>query len=174
MESSTPGGVLDGLRVVELSAFVAVPLAGMTLAQLGAEVIRVDPPGGGLDYRRRPITDSGAGLYWAGLNKGKRSVTIDLRSKEGRSLVRDLITAPGEDGGILITNLSPRWISYDDIRRGPARSDHGRVEGQSGRFDRGGLHGQTPRPAIRRSRESAMIPSTMSCRPGIWWPEEWW
>ena len=117
MESSTPRGVLDGLRVVELSAFVAVPLAGMTLAQLGAEVIRVDPPGGGLDYHRRPITDSGAGLYWAGLNKGKRSVTIDLRSKEGRSLVRDLITAPGEDGGILITNLSPRWISYDDIRR---------------------------------------------------------
>ena len=83
MESSTPTAALDGLRIVELSAFVAVPLAGMTLAQLGADVIRVDPIGGGLDYRRRPITDSGAGLYWAGLNKGKRSVTLNLRSKEG-------------------------------------------------------------------------------------------
>ena len=117
MESSTPTAALDGLRIVELSAFVAVPLAGMTLAQLGADVIRVDPIGGGLDYRRRPITDSGAGLYWAGLNKGKRSVTLNLRSKEGRGLVRDLVTAPGKDTGVLITNLSPRWISYDDLRR---------------------------------------------------------
>ena len=117
METSTPAGVLDGLRIVELSAFVAVPLAGMTLAQLGADVIRVDPIGGGLDYRRRPITDSGAGLYWAGLNKGKRSVALNLRSREGRGLVRDLVTAPAEDAGVLITNLSPRWIPYEDLRR---------------------------------------------------------
>jgi len=117
MDSSTPAPVLDGLRIVELSAFVAVPLAGMTLAQLGADVIRVDPIGGGLDYRRRPITDSGAGLYWAGLNKGKRSVTLDLRSEQGRSIVRDLVTAPGKDAGVLITNLSPRWISYEELRR---------------------------------------------------------
>lgn len=117
MASGTPAGVLDGLRVVELSAFVAVPLAGMTLAQLGAEVIRVDMPGGGLDYRRWPVTESGAGLYWAGLNKGKRSVTLDLRDEEGRALVRRLITAPGDDAGVLITNLSPRWISYEDLRR---------------------------------------------------------
>ena len=117
MENGGQAGVLDGLRVLELSAFVAVPLAGMTLAQLGAEVIRVDPIGGGLDYRRRPVTASGASLYWAGLNKGKRSVTLDLRSDEGRSLVRDLITAPGGDAGVVITNLSPRWLSYENLRR---------------------------------------------------------
>ena len=117
MENGGQAGVLDGLRVLELSAFVAVPLAGMTLAQLGAEVIRVDPIGGGLDYRRRPVTASGASLYWAGLNKGKRSVTLDLRSEEGRSLVRDLITAPGADAGVVITNLSPRWLSYENLRR---------------------------------------------------------
>ena len=117
MTTGMPEGVLDGLRVVELSAFVAVPLGGMTLAQLGADVIRVDPPGGGLDYRRWPVTESGAGLYWAGLNKGKRSVTLDLRREEGRRLVRSLITAPGDDAGVLITNLSPRWISYEDLRR---------------------------------------------------------
>ena len=47
---------LSGVRIVEISSFVAVPLAGMTLAQLGAEVIRVDPIGGAADYRRWPVT----------------------------------------------------------------------------------------------------------------------
>ena len=55
----TWSGILDGLRVVEGSAFVAAPLGGMTLAQLGADVIRFDPIGGGLDYRRWPVTDDG-------------------------------------------------------------------------------------------------------------------
>jgi 2-methylfumaryl-CoA isomerase len=60
------------MKVVEGSAFVAAPLGGMTLAQLGADVIRFDPIGGGLDYRRWPITDNGTSLFWAGMNKGKR------------------------------------------------------------------------------------------------------
>ena len=55
-------GVLNGMKVVEGSAFVAAPLGGMTLAQLGADVIRFDPIGGGLDYRRWPITDNGMSL----------------------------------------------------------------------------------------------------------------
>ena len=81
------------LSVVECSAFIAAPLAAMTLAQLGAEVIRVDMIGGGLDYRRWPLTkDTGRSLYWAGLNKGKRSVAVDLRKPEGRELVQQLAT----------------------------------------------------------------------------------
>ena len=71
--------MLDGLRVVEASAFVAAPLGGMTLAQFGADVIRIDTLGGGLDYRRWPVTDDNASLFWAGLNKSKRSVAIDLQ-----------------------------------------------------------------------------------------------
>ena len=54
------GGILDGMRVVEGSAYVAAPLGGMTLAQLGADVIRFDPIGGGLDRDRWPVTDDGA------------------------------------------------------------------------------------------------------------------
>ncbi len=78
--------LLAGMRVVEASAFVAAPLGGMTLAQLGADVIRIDPPGGGLDHRRWPVTDDNVSLFWCGLNKGKRSVCIDLGHAEGREL----------------------------------------------------------------------------------------
>ena len=117
MTAERNGGILDGLRVVEISAFVAAPLGGMTLAQLGAEVIRVDPPGGGPDFHRWPVTADGVSLYWAGLNKGKRSVAINPAAEEGRRLIRSLITAPGPGGGILITNLSPRWLDYRALQQ---------------------------------------------------------
>lgn len=109
-------GVLSGMQIVEVSAYVATPFAGMTLGQLGAEVIRVDPLGGGIDHRRWPVTETGKSLYWAGLNKGKRSVTVDVRSEAGRELVRRLVTAPGDDRGILVTNLAPRWLEYESLR----------------------------------------------------------
>lgn len=62
---------LDGIRVVELSSFVASPLCGLTLAQLGAEVIRVDPVGGAADVNRWPLAPDGTSIYWTGLNRGK-------------------------------------------------------------------------------------------------------
>ena len=100
------------MRIIEISSFVAVPLAGMTLAQLGAEVIRVDPVGGAADYHRWPITDDGESIYWAGLNKGKRSAAVDVRSVEGQDLIQRLIV----ESGILITNVSGRqWHSYDTL-----------------------------------------------------------
>jgi 2-methylfumaryl-CoA isomerase len=99
--------LLADLRIVEFSAFVAAPLGGMTMAQLGAEVIRIDPIGGAIDYNRWPITDSGASLYWAGLNKAKRSVALALDKPEGRELARAIATAPGPGGGIVLTNLPP-------------------------------------------------------------------
>ncbi len=107
------GGILDGMRVVEGSAFVAAPLGGMTLAQLGADVIRFDPIGGGLDARRWPVTADGKSLFWAGLNKGKRSVAVDLRSPRGRELLTDLVTAPGPDAGLFLTNFpAVGWLDY--------------------------------------------------------------
>ena len=96
---------LADLRIVELSAFVAAPLGGMTLAQMGADVIRIDPIGGNIDFRRWPLAPSGQSLYWAGLNKGKRSVALALDTPEGRALAQALITAPEEGGGILLSNL---------------------------------------------------------------------
>jgi len=110
------GGTLEGLRLVEAAAFVAAPLGGMTLAQLGADVIRIDPPNGGLDYRRWPVTEQNVSLFWAGLNKSKRSVAIDFTTHEGKELVTALIVAPGEGGGMLLTNFPPRgWLSYEAL-----------------------------------------------------------
>ncbi|HXT43219.1 MAG TPA: CoA transferase [Pseudonocardiaceae bacterium] len=106
-------GILAGMRVVEGSAFVAAPLGGMTLAQLGADVIRFDPIGGGLDAHRWPVTAEGQSLFWAGLNKGKRSIAVDIRSPQGKELLTDLITAPGDDAGMFLTNFpAAGWLSY--------------------------------------------------------------
>ncbi len=109
-------GILEGMRVIEGSAFVAAPLGGMTLAQMGADVIRFDPLTGGLDYTRWPITADGTSLFWAGLNKGKRSFAADLRSPAGRELLTELICAPGEDAGLFLTNFPPSgWLDYDKL-----------------------------------------------------------
>ncbi|MEQ6249032.1 CoA transferase [Sulfitobacter sp. HNIBRBA3233] len=110
--------ILKGMRVVEGSAFVAVPLAGMTLAQMGADVIRFDRIEGGLDAGRWPLAPTGESLFWAGLNKGKRSVAVDMKSEEGRELVTRIVTAPGEDAGLFLTNLRVRgWMDYDTLRQ---------------------------------------------------------
>lgn len=102
---------LNGLTVVEVSSFVAAPLCGMTLSQLGAEVIRVDPIGGASDVQRWPLAADGTSIYWTGLNKGKRSATIDLRSAEGQALVQRLIV---EGDGIVVTNAAGlSWLSHD-------------------------------------------------------------
>lgn len=101
---------LSGLHVVECASFVAGPTGGMTLAQLGASVIRVDPLGGGPDHGRWPAAGNGTGdsYYWASLNKGKRSISIDMRSDEGRELVLALATAPGPGRGVLVDNVVGR------------------------------------------------------------------
>src|SRR3954447_13562088 len=105
--------ILAGFRLVESSAFVAAPLGGMTLAQLGAEVVRIDNPKGGLDHTRWPLAENGDSLFWAGLNKTKRSVAVDLTSPAGRELVTELIAAAGN----VLTNFPARGsMSYDALR----------------------------------------------------------
>jgi 2-methylfumaryl-CoA isomerase len=97
--------LLSGLRIVECASFIAAPSCALHMQQFGAEVIRIDPIGGGPDFRRWPLSPEGRSFYWEGLNKGKRSVAIDLSRPEGRALAIDLITAPGEGGGVFVTNF---------------------------------------------------------------------
>jgi 2-methylfumaryl-CoA isomerase len=109
--------ILSGLRVVEGTAFVAAPSGGMTLAQLGADVIRFDPIGGSLDIRRWPLTRAGSSLCWAGLNKGKRSICVNFREPPGQELLTRLICAPGNSNGIFSTNFPARgWLSDESLR----------------------------------------------------------
>lgn len=104
--------LLDGLRLIEGSAFVAAPLGGMTLAQNGADVIRFDQIGGGLDFGRWPLAPDGQSLFWAGLNKGKRSICIDLHAPAGRELAATLIA---QAGGFL-TNFPARgWLDFERL-----------------------------------------------------------
>jgi len=98
--------LLSGLTVVEAAAFVAGPTGGLYMAQMGATVIRIDPIGGGPDYRRWPLAPGqNDSLYWEGLNKGKRSIQIDLSRPEGRELAVALAAAPGDDRGLFLSNF---------------------------------------------------------------------
>ena len=108
---------LSGISLIESSAFIAAPLAGLTLAQYGAEVIRIDPIGGGIDYNRMPRMPQGRSLYWTGLNKGKRSVALDIRSAEGRELAAALVTGCGA----LLTNIGVPWLAHERLAQ--ARAD---------------------------------------------------
>ncbi len=115
MTHATP---LEGLRVLEISSFVASPLCGLALAQLGAEVIRIDPIGGAGDQHRWPLAPSGTSIYWTGMNKSKKSVTLNFRDAEGQRIIARLVAASGPGGGIVVTNAAGRpWLGYDHLVR---------------------------------------------------------
>ena len=111
--------LLKGMRVVEAAAFVAGPSCGLHLAQLGAEVIRIDQIGGGPDFNRWPLDPAhGASLYWEGLNKAKKSVALNLSAPEGRELAARIATSPGENAGLFVTNFPVEgFLSYERLRK---------------------------------------------------------
>jgi 2-methylfumaryl-CoA isomerase len=107
--------LLPGLSVIEASSFVASPTAGLYLAQMGAEVIRVDQIGGGPDFRRWPVTQNNDSLYWENLNRAKKSVALDLGRPEGRELLQALVRATGQ----FVTNFPVKgFLSHDTLAEG--------------------------------------------------------
>jgi 2-methylfumaryl-CoA isomerase len=118
-ESTTPlaSRPLAGLRVLECSSFVAGPSGCLALGMLGADVVKVDPIGGPADISRWPLSArTGQSLFWSSLNRGKRSVAVDLRSAEGRELVVAIATQPGPEGGLVVDNNVGRpWLTYQAL-----------------------------------------------------------
>ncbi len=109
--------LLGDISIVEVSSFVASPTAGLYCAQMGAEVVRVDQIGGGLDYDRYMRTTEGRSLAWENLNRAKKSVALDLKSPEGRELCVELARATGQ----LITNLPEKsFLSHAAVSGGRA------------------------------------------------------
>lgn len=109
--------LLNGLSVIEASSFVASPTAGLYLAQMGAEVIRVDQIGGGPDFRRWPVTEGNDSLYWENLNRAKKSVALDLGSLQGRELLQELVRKTGQ----FVTNFPAEgFLSHAKLTDGRA------------------------------------------------------
>jgi crotonobetainyl-CoA:carnitine CoA-transferase CaiB-like acyl-CoA transferase len=94
---------LAGVKVVELGQLLAGPFAGTLLAYFGAEVIKVEPPGGDPIRGWRTLDDTGTSFWWRSLGRNKRSVTLDLKSDTGRELAARLI----DDSDVLIENFRP-------------------------------------------------------------------
>lgn len=108
--------ILSGMRVIEYSAFIAAPLSGLVMSQLGADVLRIDPLGGNIDASRWPVTKDGLSLYWCSLNRGKEYVQLDLRSDAGKQSLRALIRTSGPAGHIFVTSLPlDADISYEAL-----------------------------------------------------------
>jgi crotonobetainyl-CoA:carnitine CoA-transferase CaiB-like acyl-CoA transferase len=107
---------LDGLRVLELGSFIAGPFAGQLLGDLGADVVKIEPPGSGDPMRRWGVLDGGRSLWWPAIARNKRSVAVDLRDDRGREVVRRLARSVD----VVLENFKPgtleRWgLGYDAL-----------------------------------------------------------
>jgi succinyl-CoA---D-citramalate CoA-transferase len=108
---------LEGVRVVEMGSFLAGPFCGQLLADFGAEVIKVEPPGKGDPMREwGRHRKEGKTLWWPIIARNKKSVTLNLREAEGQELARRLIA----EAGVVVENFRPgtleRWgLGYDDL-----------------------------------------------------------
>lgn len=100
---SRPFGPLAGLKVLELGQLIAGPFAAKTLADFGAEVIKIEPPGTGDPLRQWRLLHNGTSVWWQVQSRNKKSVTLDLRQAEAREIVRKLI----DECDVLIENFKP-------------------------------------------------------------------
>ena len=103
MNDTTNPGPLADLKVLDLSRFVAGPLCAMTLGDLGADVIKIERPGGGDDIRRAPPMVDGESLFVLVFNRNKRSLIIDLKTPRGQQLLKELAA----EADVLVENFRP-------------------------------------------------------------------
>ena len=94
---------LDGVRVIELGQLLAGPFTGTLLAYFGADVVKVEPPGGDPIRGWRKLDEDGTSYWWCSLGRNKKSVTLDLKSEQGKGLVRKLMSS----ADVVIENFRP-------------------------------------------------------------------
>ncbi len=94
---------LDGVRVIELGQLLAGPFTGTLLAYFGADVVKVEPPGGDPIRGWRKLDEDGTSYWWRSLGRNKKSVTLDLKSEQGKGLVRKLMSS----ADVVIENFRP-------------------------------------------------------------------
>ncbi len=108
MTKSAARAPLDGIRVIEMGAFIAGPFCGQLLADLGADVIKIEPPGTGDPMRQwGQATVNGQSLWWPVIARNKRCITLDLRAAEGQALARQLVM----EADVLVENFRPGMLS---------------------------------------------------------------
>jgi len=130
---------LEGVRVIEVGQLLAGPFAGCMLAYFGAEVIKVEPPETGDPIRNWRVIEEGTSLWWRSIARNKKSVTIDLRQEEGRSLVKSLM----DSADVVIENFRPgtmeKWgLGPEDIKKQNPKLVYARISGygQDGPYSR--------------------------------------
>ena len=120
MSSENSGGALEGLRVLDLTRILAGPLCGQMLGDMGADVLKVEPPGTGDDTRTwgPPFTAGGESAYFLGINRNKRSVTLNMAAQAGQEILAQLV----KKADVLIENFKlgtlEKWgITNDWLER---------------------------------------------------------
>ena len=116
--SSLSAGALDGLKVIEMGQLIAGPFAGKTLGDFGADVIKIEAPGGGDPLRNWRLIKDGTSVWWQVQSRNKRSIALDLRSKDGQDIAKKLI----QEADVLIENFRPGtmegWgMSYEELTK---------------------------------------------------------
>ncbi|NML46413.1 CoA transferase [Ramlibacter sp. G-1-2-2] len=103
METNTPAGPLTGLKVLEMGQLIAGPFAAKTLADFGADVVKIEPPGAGDPLRNWRLLKNGTSVWWQVQSRNKRSVALDLKNPAAQEIVRKLAT----EADVLIENFRP-------------------------------------------------------------------
>lgn len=128
---------LEGVKVLEIAVMLSAPYAGMMLRDFGAEVVKVEDPGGGDQSRHWPPAAKGLGLIFARANAGKKSIAVNLRDPRGQDLIRELV----RDSDVVLENFRPgrmaAWsLGFDTLRQVNPRIVlvHVSGYGQTGRY----------------------------------------
>ncbi|MFL6674537.1 MAG: CaiB/BaiF CoA transferase family protein [Massilia sp.] len=172
---------LDGVRVIELGQLIAGPFAGKMLAEFGAQVIKIEPPGTGDPLRKWRLLHEGTSVWWSVQSRNKKSVSVDLRTPEGQEVIRMLV----RDSDVLIENFRPgtmeQWgLGWDELHKLNPRLVMLRVSGygQTGPYrDRpgfgvvgeamGGLRHLTGEPGRTPVRVGVSIGDSLSALHGV-------